>query len=422
MPLLATKLHIPPIRPELVSRPRLIARLDTGPDRKVALVSAPAGFGKTTLVAEWLAGQARPFAWLSLDEGDNDPVRFVTYLIAALQRVDEGLGQGVQTLLGAPQLPPVEGVVTPLVNDLAATPEPLVLVLDDYHTIDTEWVHRAVEFLLTHQPPQLHLVLVTRQDPPLPLPRLRVRGQMIEVTEEDLRFTGEEAHDFLARALGAGLDGEIVAALEARTEGWVAGLQLAALSMRSRPEAQIAEFVRLFRGSHRHVIDYLAEEVLAQQPVEVRDFLRQTSILERFTAPLCDALTGRDDSRALLRRLDEANLFLVPLDDRRQWYRYHHLFADFLRTELDPQHEAALHGKASRWLVEQGLLPEAVKHALASGDVARAARVIRLASAEAFRAASFVMLQGWLDALSDEVVRADGELAVFQGFMLFFAG
>ncbi len=421
-PLLTTKLYIPPVRPELVSRPRLIKQLNAGLDRKLTLVSAPAGFGKTTLVADWLDQVECPCTWLSLDEGDNDPVRFMTYFVAALQKVDEGMGQAAQSLLGAPQLPAIESLVTLLINDIAAAPQPFVLVLDDYHAIHAESIHQAVEFLIEHQPPQVRLVVVTRQDPPLSLPRLRVRSQVVEVSEADLRFTADEAGDFLHQALGLHLDPKIITTLEARTEGWIAGLQLAALSVRGRSAERIAEFVELFSGSHRHVIDYLAEEVLAQQSNEVRDFLCQTSILDRLTAPLCDAVTGRSDSKEVLRQLDVANLFLMPLDDQRQWYRYHHLFADFLRTELDADTQALLHSKASRWLVAQGLLPEAVKHALASGDVNEAARVIAVAAGEAFRFGSFATLEGWLNALPDEVVRSNSELAAYQGHLLFFIG
>jgi LuxR family maltose regulon positive regulatory protein len=421
-PLLATKLYIPPVRSELVSRPRLIERLHAGVDHKLTLVSAGAGFGKTTLVAEWLNRVERPCTWLSLDQGDNDPVRFVTYLIAALQKVDEGLGQAALSLLGAPQMPPIESLVTLLINDMAATPQPFVLVLDEYDTIQAGSIHQAVEFLIEHQPPQVQLVLVTRQDPPLPLPRLRVRRQIVEIGEQDLRFTAGEAGDFLNQALGLDLDPQIVAALEARTEGWIAGLQLAALSVRGRPAERIAEFVEHFGGSYRHVIDYLAEEVLAQQRDEIRDFLCRTSILDRLTAPLCDAVTGRSDSKEVLRHLDGANLFLVPLDDQRVWYRYHRLFADFLRTELDAETEALLHLRASRWLAGHGLRSEAVQHALASGDLDQAAGVIAQAAEEVFRSGSLTTLQGWLDALPDEVVRGDSDLATYQGSLFFFTG
>jgi LuxR family maltose regulon positive regulatory protein len=433
-PLLKTKLYIPPVRPRerVVPRPRLIERLNAGLHRQLTLISASAGFGKTTLVVDWVAAIQNPqsktrnqVAWLSLDEGDNDPVRFLTYLTAALQNIDQELGQAAQGLLGAPQIPAVELAMTALINAVASVPEPFVLVLDDYHHIRAEWIHQALEFLINHQPPQLHLVLTTRTDPPLPLPRLRVRGQVTEITVQDLRFTTDEATAFLNQTLGWTLDAEVVAALEARTEGWIAGLQLTALALQaplstqSQPDDFVAAFVSAFSGSHRHVIDYLTDEVLAQQPAEIRGFLRQTAILNRLTAPLCDAVTGRDDSAALLKQLDRANLFLIPLDDQRTWYRYHSLFADFLRTELAPATQGALHLKAARWFAAQDLLPEAVRHALDSGDMAQAAQMVALAAEDAFRTASVTTLSGWLDALPDELVRSNSELATYKGFLLF---
>ena len=421
-PLLMTKLYIPPVRPEFVPRPRLIEQLNAGLDRKLTFVSAPAGFGKTTLVADWLSRVAVPCTWLSLDESDNDPAQFMTYLIAALQRVDQGIGQVAESLLAASQLPPIESLVTLLINDIVAVQKPSVLVLDDYHVIRTKSIHRAVEILIERQPPSVQLVLVTRQDPPLPLPRLRLRGQVVEVQQGDLRFTTDEARAFFSQGLGLDLDLKIITALESRTEGWIAGLQLAALSVQGRSAEGIAEFVEVFSGSHRHVIDYRAEEVLAQQSEDVRGFLYRTSILDRLTAPLCDAVTGRSDSRQVLRKLDSANLFLIPLDDERKWYRYHHLFADFLRTELDAESLAALHRRAAHWLTARGLMPEAVKHALASGDQALAAGVIARASAEEFSAGSFATLLQWLDALPDEVVRSHSELATQKGCLLYFTG
>ena len=421
-PLLATKLYIPPVRSGLVPRPRLSERLDAGADAKLTLVSAAAGFGKTTLVAEWVNRTEIPCTWLSLDGGDNDPVQFLTYLIAALQAVDEEIGRTVEGLLGAHQLPSLEALITPIINDVAALPQPFLLVLDDVHVIHEEAITQAIEFLIEHQPPQLRLLLLTRQDPPLPLSRLRVRGQLVEIGEADLRFTAGEAGAFLEQALALDLEPEIVSTLKARTEGWIAGLQLAALSVRGKPGDAVAEFVSRFGGSNRHVIDYLAEEVLAMQREDVRDFLCQTSILDRLTASLCDAVTGRDDGQEMLRHLDGANLFLIPLDDRRAWYRYHRLFADFLLTELDETARSRLHARAADWFVAQGLHSEAVQHALASGDQDRAASTVVLASAGAFRQGSFATLQGWLDALPDEVVRGDHELATYQGWLGFFAG
>jgi LuxR family maltose regulon positive regulatory protein len=425
---LATKLYIPPLRPNLVPRPRLIERLDEGLrlGHRLTLISASAGFGKTTLATEWLHSAGRPLAWLSLDEGDNDPARFLTYLIAALQTLDPGLGQAAQSLLGAPQLPSLESLATLLVNDMGEIDTPFTLVLDDYHLVTAPYVHDTLTFLLEHGPPQVHLVIATRRDPPLPLPRLRVRGQMTEIRANDLRFTVEEAAAFLDQALGLTLDAELVAALEARTEGWIAGLQLAALSMQGKTTEHVTDFVAAFSGSHRHVIDYLAEEVLAQQPPEMRDFARQTSILDRLSAPLCDAVTGRDDSAAVLRQLEQANLFLVPLDEERAWYRYHRLFADFLRTDLEPEWATALHLKAARWFAAHDLLPEAARHALAyatgRGDTNEVTPIIVRAAHQAFYKGEIVTLLGWLDTLPDDVVRANSDLAAYKATGLYMSG
>ncbi len=308
--LLTTKLCIPPARPDLIARPRLIERLDAGLRCKLTLVSAPAGFGKTTLLTQWLHTADRPFTWLSLDEDDNDPVRFLTYLVAALQGVDDAIGQALQSLLGTPHLPPAEAMVTTLINDIAAVPEAFLLVLDDYHVIHSRDIHDALRFLLDRQPPTLHLVLLTRKDPPLPLARLRARDQLLEFRADDLRFSTAEAATFLNTALDTMLDEAVVEALEARTEGWIAGLQLAAVSMRGRRD--VTGFVEDFCGCHRYVMDYLVEEVLQQQPDDIRLFLRQTAILERLSGSLCEAVTGRKDSQALLTRLEQSNLFLDP--------------------------------------------------------------------------------------------------------------
>jgi LuxR family maltose regulon positive regulatory protein len=421
-PLLTTKLYVPPVRAKLVPRPRLTKKLDAGLDQKLTLVSAAAGFGKTTLVAEWLREVERPTTWLSLDEGDNDTGQFVTYLIAALQTIDESIGRVAKGLLTTPQLPPIQSLVTLIVNDIAALPQPFVLVLDEYDAIHAEAIHEAVAFLIEHLPSTMHLILLTRQDPPVHLSRLRVRHQVAEISEDDLRFTADEAGDFLRQVLGLDLDPNVIDALQVRTEGWIAGLQLAALSIEGRPSDRVAEFAARFGGSHRHVIDYLADEVLARQSAEIRSFLCQTSILDRLTASLCDVVTGRSDSRELLSELDRSNLFLIPLDDEREWYRYHRLFADFLRAESGAADQAELHARASRWFAAHNLMPEAVRHSLASRDVAEAARVIALASTEAFRSGSFATLQGWLDALPDETVRGNGDLATFRGYVLFFAG
>jgi LuxR family maltose regulon positive regulatory protein len=429
-PLLTTKLYVPPVRSELVSRPRLIGRLNVGLlgrrdhfARKLTLVSAPAGFGKTTLVAEWLSGMERPVAWLSLDEEDNDPVRFSAYLIAALQTVDPNVGQAAQVMLQSPQSPPPEPLLASLINDVAATPSPFVLVLDDYHLIHTLSIHRQLTFLLEHQPPQIHLVIASREDPPLSLSRLRARGQMVDVRQTDLRFTGEETSSFLQRIMRLDLTAAEVATLHQRTEGWIAGLQLVALSMQG--SADVRRLVASFAGDHRYVLDYLMDEVFAQQPDDVQDFLLKTSILERFSAPLCDAVAGRDDSRRVLLSLEQSNLFIVPLDQSRQWYRYHRLFADLLRHRLsqsppfipsagggDREGVKALHRRASRWYAENGFPADAVRHALAASDWEEAASLIVGASGDMLKRGEAITLLGWYQALPDEMVFADPQLCL----------
>jgi LuxR family maltose regulon positive regulatory protein len=407
MPLLTTKLYILPVRPELVSRPRLIEQLNAGLDRKLTLISAPAGFGKTTLLSEWVGGCQRPVGWLSLDESDNDPARFFTYFIAALQRVDPGIGQGAQAMMQSPQPPPPEVLLTALINDIAAASQPFILVFDDYHLITALPIHQQLAFLLEHQPPQMHLVIATREDPPLPLSRLRARGQTVEIRQADLRFTPEETADFLRRVAQADLSSADVAALQQRTEGWIAGLQLVALSIRGHDD--VSRLVQSFTGSHRHILDYLMDEVFQQQPADVQDFLLRTSILDRFTAALCDAVAERDDSHEVLLALEQANLFIVPLDESRQWYRYHRLFADLLRhrLEVEGRHDVArLHKKASQWYVDNGLPADAVRHALAGSDWERAADLILTINTGMLKRGEVVTLLGWFQALPDEVVRA----------------
>jgi LuxR family maltose regulon positive regulatory protein len=440
-PLLQTKLYMPPLPPGLVPRPRLIERLNValGPGqgfrRKLTLVSAPAGFGKTTLIGEWLGLLDRPATWFSLDEGDNDPAQFLNYLIAALQRVDEGIGQAARQVLQSPQQPPLQSLVIPLINDVVAREMPLVLVLDDYHLITSAAVHQVVQFLLERQPPLMHVVIGTREDPPLPLPQLRARGQVTEVRGRDLRFTLPEAAAFLTQTMGLPLSSEAVQALEARTEGWIAGLQLAAMALQEEQE-DVEAFVAAFTGDDRYVMDYLVTEVLRRQPEELRAFLRQTAILDRLTAPLCDALTGREDSQAILEQLEGTNLFVIPLDHRREWYRYHNLFAEFLRTRLDPAEQRELHRRAARWYEDTSAAPgtipdpaflgQAIHHALAcaaaGGEMDDAERLIRLAAEEALHRGGVVTLRGWLDALPDEHVRADPELATYKGWVVALSG
>ena len=425
-PLLTTKLYIPPVRPELVSRPRLIERLNAGLHRKLTLISAPAGFGKTTLLSEWIhhsrdKSRTCPLAaWVSLDEADNDPARFWAYLIAALQTMQAGVAETALAMLQSPQPSPIESVLTTLINEVNEELAASVLVLDDYHVIEAHPIHDALAFLLDHMPQNMHLVIATRADPALPLARLRAHGQLTELRGPDLRFTPDEAVAFLNQVMGLGLSERDVAVLETRTEGWIAGLQLAALSIQGRDD--VAGFIEAFSGSHRYVIDYLAEEVLQRQSDGVRDFLCQTAILDRLTAPLCNAVTGRDDSQTILAQLERANLFLIPLDDKREWYRYHRLFADFLRTQYDVRSLVSFHRKATHWYEANGFVAEAVKHALAAGDVHEARGMIELAAEDAFKNGEVTTLLGWLNALPDELVRARHELAIYKGWALFLMG
>lgn len=455
-PLLMTKLSFPPVRPGLVHRPRLIERLNYGLYGKLTLVSAPAGFGKTTLVSEWLSAQERPVAWLSLDETDNDPVQFLIYLTAALNHMEvhdlptekyASIGQSVRSLLHSPQPPPITSLVALLINDLVRLDLPLILVLDDYQLISVENVHHILQTLLARQPPTMHTVVCTRQDLPVSLPRLRARGQVTEIREPDLRFTEFEAADFMERTMGLHVGPDVVQALEGRTEGWIAGLQLAALALQ-RHQGDAQAFVASFTGDDRYIMDYMLAEVLQQQPQPVREFVQQTAILDRFTASLCDAVTGRTDSQAVLERLEAANLFLVPLDHRREWYRYHRLFAEFLKSRLDVETRKRLHRRAMRAyqaaLEVPGYMQQAIGHALAYAALfeeqprqnagadsqghrdgaqwADAERLIGLAAEETLHAGGVLTLRRWMEALPDERVWANSELSVYQGWALALTG
>ncbi len=423
-PILATKLYMPVPRSRVVPRPRLIERLEAGLDGKLTLISAAAGFGKTTLVSAWIAGCGLPAAWLSLDEGDSDPARFLAYLIAAMQTVAQQVGQGALAAIQAPQQPPTEAIMTAVLNDIAALPNRFILVLDDYHAIDAQAVDQALAFLLQNQPPQMHLVIATREDPPLPLARLRARGQLTELRAADLRFTPDEAAEFLNRVMGLKLSTEDIAALESRTEGWIAGLQLAALSMQGH--ADTAAFVRTFTGSHRFVLDYLAEEVLQRQPEDIRSFLLQTSILDSFCAPLCNAVNEREDGKEMLDILERSNLFLISLDDQRQWYRYHNLFADVLQTHLmeaQPERAPALHVRASEWYDRNGLRSDAIQHALAAKDFERAAGLIELAGPAiedgSIQSATWL---GWVMTLPEALIGDRPVLNVWYAYALLGKG
>lgn len=420
-PLLATKLYLPPLRPNVVLRPRLVERLHAGLHRKLTLISAPAGFGKTTLVSEWVTGCARPTAWLSLDAGDADPTRFLLYIVAALQTVAPMIGEGILRVLQSSQPPPIDAILTALLNDITTLPDPFILVLDDYHAIDAQPIDQALTFLVEHLPPQLHLVIATREDPPLPLARFRARGQLTELRATDLRFTAAEAAAFLNHMMGLRLSTDEIAALEARTEGWIAGLQLAALSMHGR--ADTASFIQAFTGSHRFVLDYLVEEVLERQPERVRSFLLHTALLDRLSGPLCDAVTELEDGSEMLEILERSNLFVVPLDDTRQWYRYHHLFAEVLHARLmeeHPERVPALHQRASAWYEQHGLPFEAIRHAFAAEDPGRAAGLVELAARAMLISSQAETFLGWLKALPDELVRTRPVLSAYYAVALLY--
>src|SRR5512135_1357758 len=424
-PILATKLYIPPPRPKIILRPRLIQRLNEGLHGKLTLISAPAGFGKTTLVSEWIAGCERPVAWLSLDAGDNDTASFLSYLVAAVQTVAPKIGERLLTALQSQQPPPAESILTGLLNEITTVPADFSLVLDDYHVIDSQAVDQALTFLVEHLPPQLHLVIASREDPPLPLARVRVRGQLTELRATDLRFTPAEAAEFLNRVMGLNLAAEDITALETRAEGWIAGLQLAAISMQGH--ADTTSFIQSFTGSHHFVLDYLIEEVLQQQSESVQSFLLRTSILERMCGPLCEAvlLDPAVSGQETLEYLERANLFIVPLDNDRYWYRYHHLFGDLLRKRLGqnftPENIAGLHTRASQWYEDHGLEIEAFQHAAAANDFDRAERLIDGKGLRLhFRGMAAVL--DWLKSLPTTVLDARPSLWVRYASALLVGG
>ena len=440
--LLATKLSPPPVRPSAVARSRLHDHLRQATRHKLVLVSAPAGSGKTTVLSAWATtppascgvGNGRapaatpvpappPVAWLSLDDGDNDPTSFWTYCVAALDTVQPGIGDAARALLSSAQPASPHTMLTVLINALGTLPDDVVLVLDDYHLIETPAVHEAMAFLLDHLPPRLHLLIATRADPALPLARLRARNELLELRAADLRFTEGEAADFLGRTMGLTLPEGDIAALAARTEGWVAGLQLAALSRRGHEDSD--GFVTTFAGDNRHILDYLAEEVLARQPDHVRAFLLRTCILDRLTGPLCDALTARSDSQDTLALLERENLFIAPLDHQRTWYRYHHLFAEALRAmarQALPDQLPALHLQASRWYEGHGLTRAAIDHAIAAADMERVTALIEgLADGAIWAYGEVETLRRWLAALTEPVVRSRPQLCILHAWTLHYA-
>jgi LuxR family transcriptional regulator, maltose regulon positive regulatory protein len=438
MPLLTTKFHIHPVRPKSVRRPRLVERLNAGLDNKLSVISAPPGFGKTSLISEWVGdlqgistGETQKklrITWLSLDVNDNDYVGFFTYFIGALRSIDVEndrylrLGLGAMERLELPQPPSAEELLAELLNQITALPDRIVLVLDDYHVIETAVVNDALTFLIEHLPENMHMVIATREDPPIPLGRLRVRNQMTELRAADLRFTIAEVEAFLNQTMDLGLSAEEIAALEARTEGWVAGLQLAAVSLEGSDDA--AGLIATFTGNHRHVVDFLLEEVLLRQSAEIQRFLLQTSILGRLCGSLCDALTGRDDGEARLEALERANIFVISLDDRRHWFRYHHLFADLLLQQLrgDQGDEvAALHRSAGVWFSEKGFFDEAIEHALEGGDFDHAAGLIEEQCEGKWESGNISCCR-WTDRLPDDLIMARPFLCILQAYYLCTSG
>ena len=414
-PLVRTKLYVPRTRRGLVPRPRLAERLGGSSQPRLTLISGPAGFGKTTLLATWVdaaTAAGRRVAWVSLEETERDPASFWSYVATALDDAVPGVGAGVLPALESPH-PPMESVLATLLNELGAVPDGVDLVLDDYHLADGDAIAADVGFLLEHLPQEVHLVISTRADPALPLARLRARGELVEVRSADLRFTLDEVAAYLNDVVGLDLPAADVAALEGRTEGWIAALQLAALSLQGREDA--SGFIAGFAGDDRYVVDYLVEEVLVRQTEIVRTFLLDTSILERLSGPLCDAVTGVGDTKAVLESLDRANLFVVPLDDSRHWYRYHHLFADVLRAHLHderPDDVAGLHGRAADWYAAAGEPVPAVRHAVASGDVEHTADLIERSIIGVLRDRQESTARSWIDEIPDDVVRRRPVLAV----------
>ncbi len=424
-PILATKLFVPSPRQGLVPRPRLLAWLDEGLKGRITLVSAPAGFGKTTAVGEWVAQRAGSepdvrVAWLSLDEGDGEPVRFLTYMIAALQRVAAGTGQGALRALESSPTTPLESVLTFLLNDVAAVTGRLVLVLDDYHLVDSVEVDQVLRYMLEHLPRQMHVIVATREDPDLPLARLRAA---------ELRFSSAEAAEFLNHTMGLDFSEADVRALETRTEGWIAGLHMAALALQGAADAghrpDTAAFIRSFTGSHRFVLDYLVEEILKSQSERVRDFLLQTSVLESLCGPLCDAVTGRKGGRGMVEELERGNLFVLPLDDERRWYRYHHLFADVLRVRLLDERldqVSVLHRRASEWYEREGMRPAAIRHSLLAKDYDRAADLLELTGPPANEGGEIAAWLRWARGLPEESVQVRPVLSVWYAHALLGSG
>ncbi|MBN1933281.1 MAG: tetratricopeptide repeat protein [Anaerolineae bacterium] len=428
-PILKTKLFIPHVPSAQIARPRLVERLNAGLDRKLILISAPAGFGKTAMVSDWLRQSDLAAAWLSLDQGDDDPIRFWTYVVAALHTVRAGIGAAALSALQSTPVPSMETLLTDLLNDVTKEAEPLVLALDDLHTITLPIIHDALAFFVEHLPPHAHLIALSRADPPWPLARYRVRRELIELRADDLRFTSVETAAFLNDLMQLDLTPDHVLALDAHTEGWIAGLQLVALAMQTSQSAyerrDTAAFLNAFSGGHRFILDYLLKEVLEQQPASVQSFLLHTSPLNRMNAALCEAVTGQIDGQAMLEHLEQANLFVVPLDAERQWYRYHRLFADLLQkhlAQIEPDRMPLIHGRAGAWYEQQELIDEAIPHALAAHEFEWAADLIGQIAESMLKRGQVVTLLRWLDALPDWAIRASPAACLYHAWMLLLSG
>jgi len=419
LPLLKTKLFVVHPRPGLVRRERLAQRLDEIPHRRLTLISAPAGFGKTTLLSAWIADREYPAAWYSLDRGDNDVVRFLTYMIAALQTLHPEVGTDVRQALQMSQLPPIESLMASLINGLTVVPDAFLLVLEDYHEIENEQIHQAISFLLEHAPSTMHIAMTTRIDPPMPLARFRVRGELLELRASDLRFSPAESAAFLNELMRLGLSAADVGALESKTEGWAAGLQMAALSLQGRQD--VGEFISAFTGADKYVIDYLLEEVVSRQPREIESAMLDLSILDRFNVSLFEALTGRDDGEHVLETLERDNLFLIPLDNRREWYRYHHLFSDLLRhrlRQMRPDALPELHRRASRWFEEQGLIRDATLYAARSEDPEFLARFVERRWRDVTSTNLHADISEYLSRIPEERVFASARLLLVRCWMM----
>ena len=427
-PLLKTKLHIPHRRPDMVPRSLLIKQLNERIQRKLTLITAPAGYGKTNLASEWTHSlqsedtSNNRITWLSLEEADSEPIRFLSYVIAALQQVAPEIGVGALSLFEMAQSPPINTVLNELINDIAGLDYHIMLVLDDYHVISHPEIHEALRYLVEHQPHQMHLVITSREDPPLPLPRLRARGEMAEIRMHDLRFSLDETTQFFSHSMKLDLESEVISVLEARTEGWIAGLQLAGIVLKNLPDHQA--FMDTFSGSHRYVLDYLTDEVLQSQDEEVRQFLVQTAILKRFNTDICQAVTGNANSQFILEQLEQTNMFIVPLDHERVWYRYHHLFADSLLTELSKAEASELYKKASAWHEANDMIFEAVTYALDSADPEFMADMIDVALQQEtiWSSGNLVLYSSWLEKLPAQVLANRPHLSLNAAFVLYLSG